>query len=119
MRKAAKELLCALLSGIVFIVLQGFGWFQLQQAGVFLSPEYATGSFLYVLPGLHLLHVLGGLCYLIWLCGRTFSISLDPVKSLIMVTNPYEKIRLQIMGIYWHAMDLLWIVMFVLFVLSF
>jgi cytochrome c oxidase subunit 3 len=43
----------------------------------------------------------------------------DPIKNLILLTNPFEKMRIRLFTVYWHFMDVIWLVLFVLFVLSF
>jgi cytochrome c oxidase subunit 3 len=34
-------------------------------------------------------------------------------------TNPYEKLRIRLFTIYWQFMDAVWLILFLLFVLSF
>jgi cytochrome c oxidase subunit 3 len=36
-----------------------------------------------------------------------------------MLTNPFEKMRIRLFTTYWHFMDLIWLVLFLVFVLTF
>jgi len=106
-----RVLLFTLLLGIVFGISQFVGWQELRGSGVFMAGK-GSGSFLYVLTGLHAAHLLGGLGFLAYLCIYTFWVASDPVRQLIMVTNPYQKIKLQIFSVYWIFLDVAWLVLF-------
>ena len=41
------------------------------------------------------------------------------VRRLVWSTNPYEKLRIRLFTIYWQFMDAVWLILFLLFVLSF
>jgi cytochrome c oxidase subunit 3 len=43
----------------------------------------------------------------------------DGIRKLILVTNPYEKMRIRLFTVYWHFMDAIWLILFLLFVISF
>lgn len=107
-----------LLLGIAFIISQYFGWRQLESSGIYLSGE-PSGAYLYVISGFHLIHVIGGLLFVGYLFIQSMHTAKDPIKSLIMVTNPCEKLRLEMVTTYWHFMDLLWIVLFFYFLFTF
>ena len=107
-----------LLLGIGFAVSQYIGWLELQESGIYFAGK-ASGSFLYVISGLHVLHLFAGLGFLTYLFFYTYWVSKDPVRSLIMVTNPYQKIKLQIFSIYWQFLDILWVILFFYFLFAF
>ncbi len=67
-----------------------------------------SGSFLYLLTFLHLIHLLGGLIWLIVLVVRSNNGS-------ISAANP---LPLELGSIYWHFLDILWVYLF-LFLLLF
>jgi cytochrome c oxidase subunit III len=62
-------------------------------------------SFLFIISGLHLLHILGGIIALIIVFFRAF-------RTRIKV---YNATGLEIMATYWHFVDVLWIYLFVFF----
>ena len=108
-----------LLSGIIFIVLQYVGWLELAAQGLVLSGKPYSG-FIYLISGLHGLHCIGGIIYLTVVFVSVLKALNDPVKTLIMFTNPFQKLKLQLLVMYWHYLDGLWlfIFMFLLFSLS-
>ena len=116
--KLKRALLLTLLLGITFGISQFAGWQELRHSGVFMAGKGA-GSFLYVLTGLHAAHLLGGVAFLAYLSIYTFWVANDPVRQLIMVTNPYQKIKLQIFSIYWIFLDITWLTLFFYFLFVF
>jgi cytochrome c oxidase subunit III len=93
-----------LLLGITFIVMQWFGFQQLWSTGVQFKGSGA-GQFLYVIAGLHGLHVLGGVVALLFMFTR----------SLFGKMKLYGSVPVEVMATYWHFVDLLWIYLFVFF----
>ncbi|MDP4579102.1 MAG: cytochrome c oxidase subunit 3 [Saprospiraceae bacterium] len=90
--------------GVLFIYLQYKGWMALVSMGVELGTN-PSGSFLYVLSGLHAAHILGGLAAVF-------------VAILHAFILPYEvsakrKLRFEMTQIYWHFVDILWIYLIV------
>lgn len=112
-----KALALTLFLGTCFAVCQYIGWKELSTSGIYLAGK-ASGSFLYVLTGLHVVHLVGGLLFLTYLLANTIWVSKDPIRTLIMVTNPYEKIKLQIFAVYWQFLDVLWLVLFFYFLFA-
>lgn len=111
------QLALTLLLGISFVVFQIWGWIDLVDAGFFLDGEAAV-SFVYILSGIHLLHVAGGLLYLLFLNLKVFDNWNDPVKRLLYFTNRFELIRLDLIAAYWHFVDVLWLVLFLTFLFT-
>ncbi len=87
-----------LLLGSVFIVLQIVGFQQLWGLGITLQGNVSY-SFLYVIVGLHAVHVIGGVVALIVMCLQAFRSN---------VRN-YSIIPVELMNTYWHFVDILWI----------
>jgi cytochrome c oxidase subunit III len=94
-----------LLLGAVFIVLQWFGFKQLWYSGVQFKGSSGAGQFLYVIAGLHGLHIVAGLLALMVIF----------VRSLFGRKKMYGNTPVQIMATYWHFVDVLWIYLFVFF----
>lgn len=104
--------------GLAFTVSQYIGWYELKQSGIYLSGK-AAGSYLYIISGLHVLHLAGGLVFLTLLYTKMSRVAADPVKTLITVTNPYEKTRIEMVTAFWHFIDVMWVVLFFYFLFSF
>jgi cytochrome c oxidase subunit 3 len=99
-------LVVTLLLGIAFVVMQwkGFNW--LWDHGVHFQGSSGAGQFLYIIFGLHALHVLGGITALTVLLARQY---FGNVRT-------YNAIPIEIMSTYWHFVDLLWIYLLVFFI---
>ncbi|MGI4831925.1 MAG: cytochrome c oxidase subunit 3 [Janthinobacterium lividum] len=103
-----------LLLGCIFSGLQVQGWRELMQQGVFFTGE-RSGTFVYVISGLHVAHVLAGLLLLLAQLLRTAYAARDGVRALVFIRNPYYRRKLRLLGIYWHFIDGLWVVLFSFF----
>lgn len=114
--KRAVEI--ALFLGLIFTICQYMGWYELNKSGIHLTGK-DSGAYLYIISGLHILHLAGGLVFLTLAYTKISTVSRDPVKTLIMVTNPYQRVRLEMLVTYWHFVDVLWIVLFFYFLFSF
>lgn len=104
--------------GIIFTVLQLAGWKELTHMGINFTG-IPSGSFLYLLSGIHIFHLLGAMVFAIILLLQLRKTQDDGIRKLVLITNPYEKMRIRLFTVYWHFMDAIWLVLFLLFVLSF
>src|SRR5438445_2336190 len=93
--------------GLSFLVGQLAAWRQLVRAGVYL-PSTLQSSFFYILTGLHGVHLFGGIIALSLVLRMALK---DRLSAL-----HYEP--LQLCATYWHVMDVLWIYLFTLLLLS-
>lgn len=92
--------------GIVFTVLQVMGFQKLISLGQTMQANASYG-FIYVLVGLHALHVLGGVIALIVLSAKAFS-----TRKKVFSSVPVE-----VMATYWHFVDFLWIYLLLFFLI--
>jgi cytochrome c oxidase subunit III len=104
--------------GIVFCLSQALGLKKMIDAGFFISSNVGV-AYLYVITGMHFMHVAGGMLYLLVFTYRIMNASGDMVKSLMFFTNEYQLTRLQLTTIYWHFVDVLWVVLYFMFLFSF
>lgn len=89
--------------GFGFLSGQVLVWNFLRNQGIYLASN-PSGSFFYLLTGLHALHLFAGLVALVWtLVGSWMHMKFDTQRIAIDVT-----------GWYWHFMALLWIYIFAL-----
>ena len=118
----AKGLLLSLSStlflGISFCVLQVLGWKSLYDHGFYIDGEVGI-SFLYIISGLHLAHILAGLLFLLYLTFNAFDNWNDPIKALVYFSNKYEEVKLEVFSTFWHFIDVLWVVLFFTFLFTF
>jgi cytochrome c oxidase subunit 3 len=104
MRNYRLWMLVTLLLGVAFVASQWIGFQELWSKQVTFQGAGA-GQFLYVIFGLHALHVLAGVIVLIIMAIRSFA---GAVKN-------YSSVPVEIAATYWHFVDLLWIYLFVFF----
>jgi cytochrome c oxidase subunit 3 len=96
-----------LLLGAAFTVGQYNGWLKLASIGMFLDGNPA-GSFIYVISFIHLLHILGGWTVLLIMF----------IKSFFKPFNPNNILSVQLISIYWHFVDILWIYLMLFFTIK-
>lgn len=95
--------------GMVFIITQLIGWRQLILEGI--SMGKPSGAFLFMLSGLHILHIAGGI---ILLCMVFISVLKRTryVDIFVYSVNPPNQLKLKLVSIYWHFVDILWLYLF-------
>lgn len=106
------------LLGLVFAMSQLTGWKELSQYGITFSGNKAR-TYLYVISGLHVLHMAGIMIFLLAALMHCHKVSKDVVKQLVYATNPYQKIKLKMLTDFWHFVDVLWLVLFLYFLFTF
>ena len=111
-----SSLRATFLLGVVFAVLQFAGWKELTAMGIKFTG-LPSGSYLYVLSGIHIFHLVGAMVFAVILLAKLRKTQEDGILRLIWTTNPFEKMRIRLFVVYWHFMDLVWIVLFLVFVL--
>jgi len=92
--------------GVVFVILQWLGFRQLWNEGIQFKGSSGGGQFLYVIAGLHAVHVLGGVVALMVMFIRAF----------FGRTKLYGTVPVEIMATYWHFVDILWIYLLIFFI---
>lgn len=86
--------------GLLFVCGQYIAWLQLKAQGLYLATN-PSSSFFYVLTGVHALHVLGGLCGLLYVASK-------------LRRSVLRRSTLDAASHYWHFMDVLWLYLFLL-----
>jgi cytochrome c oxidase subunit III len=101
-----KLLAATLILGLVFILLQWLGFRHLWATGTTFHGSGA-GQFMYIIAGLHALHVFGGVIalFVLWLRARNTRI------------RSYNTVPVDVVSTYWHFVDLLWIYLFIFFLM--
>ncbi len=104
-RKATTTfLLATLVLGILFVVLQFMGFGQIVASGYyFTGPESSiTTTFLYIVTVMHLLHLVGGIISLLIIIYNHFKQKYNSTQTL----------GIELGAMYWHFLDLLWVLLF-------
>ncbi len=93
--------------GIAFLVGQVMAWGDLVKESVHFVGN-PSGSFVYVLSGLHMLHIIGGLVFLLIVLVATFRFKVHS-KNMSQI---------EMCATYWHFLDGLWVYLFVFLLLN-
>ncbi len=88
--------------GLSFCFGQFFAYQQLIANNVFFAFSNPSNSFVYVISGLHLAHVIGGLVFLFIMWGLSF-------KRIL--SNSFQ-LYLNMCLTYWHFIGILWIYLY-------
>ena len=101
-KNAKYYLMAAGFSAILFIAGQFTVWNELASYGYFVDSN-ASFAFFYMLTGLHMVHMLGGLVVWTWSMTQIYKTDLSyrKLKSTISST-----------AIYWHYLLAVWLVLF-------
>jgi len=93
---------CTIIGGLLFLGMQAFEWHHLLgEKGMSIKRDLFDATF-FILTGFHGCHVFGGVVYnsVLWIRG-------------LMGKLPQRKAHLvEIAGLYWHFVDLVWILIF-------
>jgi len=111
-RRTVLFILLTALFGASFVGMQAFEWTKLiTEEGIrpWGNPMGAAqfGSTFFMITGFHGMHVTGGVIYLLWVARRVHSGYYDD-KGFEIV---------EIAGLYWHFVDLVWVFIFAFFYL--
>jgi len=95
--KAAKLLYATCLGAVTFLIVKAFEWTSEITAGYTITSS-TFWSFYYTAAGLHALHVIAGAIIML--------IVAETAKKNL------ELHRVELIGIYWHFVDIVWIFLF-------
>src|SRR5258708_25561294 len=92
--------------GIAFLVGQFFGWKQLVGNSIYLVGN-PSGSFLYILTGLHAVHIISAIIFLLIVCYSAFKGK----------THSKNMAKMEMCTTYWHFLGGLWLYLFIFLLL--
>ena len=96
--RARRWIIASAVLAIVFLGNQASEWLSLE----FTPSTHAYGSIFYLLTGFHGIHVLGGVLAMGAVLGRMAGLRPDPGAVPVV----------QVVGYYWHFVDVVWIAVF-------
>jgi cytochrome c oxidase subunit III len=95
--------------GVIFCCLQVDGWYILtKKMGIYFVDPNASRSFIYILTGVHMVHIFAGLMFLIGALITSY-------RNKPQAINLY---RMEISSIFWHFLDIMWIYLYVFLLLN-
>jgi cytochrome c oxidase subunit 3 len=103
-----NALLITMLLGLGFVYFQFSSWKDMVSHNIFFSGSNASGSYLYALSGIHLLHLIGGF----------IGLMVVTIKAFLKKYDSENYHGMQLCAIYWHFLDFLWVylLLFLLFI---
>lgn len=102
----SRCLLATLALGLAFVGAQLLGWRHLVAEGVYLSGGPGS-SFYYLFTGVHGIHLLGGILALSYLVIRNR-------QGWDYLLADKQQVATDVISLYWHFMDGLWVWLFLL-----
>lgn len=106
MAKYRQSLIITTVLGILFVLMQTLGFINLWNNGITLTRNVSF-SFLYIIVGLHALHVVAGVIALLIILIKAFSSR----------RKTYSIVPIDLMSTYWYFVDFLWIYLLIFLVL--
>lgn len=100
-----------------FLILQIIAWQQMLSMNIAIAGSN-LGSYLYVISGIHFLHVIAGIPFLGYFIYDARKRLVEPASVLVYLSDPDKKRRLSVLSIYWHFLDGLWIFLIVFFLIN-
>lgn len=102
-RKFKLYLGLTILCGLVFLVAKSFEYSAKFEHHLYPSKDVFLGIY-FTMTGLHVLHVIGGLVVMAYFWG--------PGSKMWHTEPEHFTNRIEVAGLYWHFVDLVWIFLF-------
>jgi len=119
--KAALLMLATAAFGATFVGMQAFEWTKLIREGVrpwgypWGAPQF--GSSFFMITGFHGTHVTIGVIFLLVIARKVWRGDFDRGTRGFFTSRRGNYEAVEIMGLYWHFVDLVWVFIFALFYL--
>ena len=107
--------------GASFVGMQAFEWTKLIMEGVrpwenpFGAPQF--GAIFFMVTGFHGTHVTIGVIFLFIMARKTWRGDFDKRRRGFFTSQKSDYEAIEIMGLYWHFVDLVWVFIFAFFYL--
>jgi heme/copper-type cytochrome/quinol oxidase subunit 3 len=101
-QKLRMFLSLTILGGVIFLGLQAYEWTHLIEHGESIRKNNFGATF-FILTGFHGMHVFSGVVYLTVILARALMGAYE--------NNPHNN-EIEIAALYWHFVDLVWILVF-------
>ena len=118
---SAILMLITAILGASFVGMQAFEWTKLIMEGVrpwenpFGAPQF--GAIFFMVTGFHGTHVTIGVIFLFIMARKTWRGDFDKGRRGFFTSQKSNYEAIEIMGLYWHFVDLVWVFIFAFFYL--
>ena len=115
-------ILLTAIGGLTFVGMQAFEWSKLifhEGVRPWGNPYGAAqfGSFFFMITGFHGTHVSIGVIFLFIFSRKVFKGDFDTGKRGFFTSMKSDYVAIEILGLYWHFVDLVWVFIFAFFYL--
>jgi cytochrome c oxidase subunit III len=120
-KKTAILMLVTALLGAAFVGMQAFEWTKLIEEGVrpwenpWGAPQF--GSTFFMITGFHGTHVTFGVVFLLIVARKVWRGDFDTGRRGFFTSRSGDYESVEITGLYWHFVDLVWVFIFAFFYL--
>ena len=109
------------IGGLTFVGMQAFEWSKLIHEGIrpWENPFGAEqfGAFFFMITGFHGTHVSIGVIFLFIFARKVYRGDFDNGRKGFFTTMKSDYVAIEILGLYWHFVDLVWVFIFAFFYL--
>lgn len=98
--------------GLMFVAMQIDGWIQLFVQDNQLVNNYGLLKFIYLISGLHMLHILGGIVFLCMIFIESLR-NRSYIDAYVYSVNPPNQLKIRLIEYFWHFLGLCWVFIFI------
>lgn len=103
---------------ILFIIGQSFAWYDMINRSLLPSSGPGVG-YIYAIGILHLIHVFAGLPFFGVFLYNAINRMKEPISVLIYFADPEKRLKLRLLEVYWHYLDVLWVILVLFFTFNY
>ena len=103
---------------LLFMTAQVYAWADMSAQGLMPNTGPAVG-YIYALAILHFVHVFAGIPFLVLFLKTAYQRMKEPVSVLIYFSDPEKRLKLRLLEVYWHYLDVLWLFLVVFFTVNY
>ncbi len=108
LKKITLMLTVTVILGIIFLIGQYLSWSELVKNDVYFVSNYASASFIYIFTGLHGLHIVSGIIFLL----------ITLMSSLKSKIKSKDLVQIEMCMTYWHFLGGLWLYLYLFLLLN-
>jgi cytochrome c oxidase subunit III len=103
---------------LLFMVAQAASWVWMYNIGTF-PKSGPGGQYIVVFGILHFVHIFAGLPFFVVFLATAYQRMKEPVSVLIYFSDPEKEMKLRLLTVYWHYLDVLWWILVLFFTFNY
>lgn len=109
-----NTILLITISAFLFLIGQCYACYDMIASGQ--NFKFNSASYLYIISGLHALHILGGLIFLSIFLLKSWETLSNYATSVVYFTDPVKKSQLNLFARFWHFLGVMWLYLLFFFI---